>query len=731
LSLQGVYLPFVTDEFCGLLDPSGFVPRAVCGRWTQWEIMLNNVSDLLIALAYVLIPIILVYFTRRRRDLPFSWMFLVFGAFIVSCGCTHILEIVLFYYPVYHLAGWLKALTALASWAAVLCLIKIAPTALRLRSPSELEREIECRRKAESELAEKNRRLEAAEQLKDQFLANVSHELRTPLTLILSPTESLLGSSQTPATQRPTLELIRSNSLRLLQQVNDLLDYSRYQSGKLEVDRQSTEVVGLSRQLVASFEPLAQQRGIDLQFAAEAEQTRWLDQYLYERILFNLLSNALKFARQRVQVEIGFSQDRLWLKVSDDGPGVPVPDRQRIFERFQQGQSFDRQSGTGLGLALVREFCSVLGGQVEILEGPVSCFLVQLLAPLAQLPGRPPAQSSNPHRHTEFATTPVLDWPPATPSVGAQPLHSDKLLGGRPRRLALQGLPRVLLVEDEPDLAGYMALVLQGVAEVRSVRDGSLALAEVESWQPELVLSDVMMPINLLVNALKFTNRGSVLLQVDSRLTFSVVDTGEGISAVDQARIFERFAQADESLKRTHQGLGLGLAICTELLQIMGAQLQLSSQPGQGSRFWFQLKLPQAQKPTNQLDSEVSRRYKLLLVEDHPLNRAALRVLLEQAGQYVATAESGIQALDLVDRQAFDVAVLDLQLPDMDGFEIASAIRQRQPRLPLLALTAHAGEEWRNRCLKAGFKAFLTKPVDPAELLRVITDVYAETIYTD
>lgn len=900
------------------------MPRAVCGQWTRWEIVLNNVSDLLIALAYVLIPIILVYFTRRRRDLPFSWMFLVFGAFIITCGCSHILEIVLFYYPVYHLAGWLKALTALASWAAVLCLVKIAPAALSLRSPLELEREIESRQRAEAELAEKNRKLEKAERLKDQFLANVSHELRTPLTLILAPTESLLASSQTAPSQRPTLDLIRSNALRLLQQVNELLDYSRYQSGKLNVDRQSTEVVALSRQLMATFEPLAEQRRIKIVFDADAEQIRWLDQYLYERIVFNLLSNALRYARTEVRIELRFADEHLNLLVSDDGPGIAAEDRLRVFDRFQQSGSFDRHSGSGLGLALVREFASVLGGKVEIMEAPGAHFLVQLLAPVAEVPVRPGRVPANLPLQAEF-----------------------------PRVAPSQGLPRILLAEDEPDLGAYMALILSGIAEVHTVRDGSLALSEMESWRPELVLSDVMMPglsgyelcrqlkaspgwasvpvvlvtalthrdallegweagadeflykpfhptelvtrvrtllalssarrgletelldqkaelerlvgertsqlsealqraevaneaktrflgnlshelrtplaavlgmsglaltespsfsvrdklekirdcasglngiledlvefcrlesgqlklrsapfdlrallkslhgslahqawekglewelqiegpepwwvegdegrlrhvlVNLLVNALKFTDTGRVSLRVDVQYTFQVSDTGVGIGPADQDRIFDRFVQADESLKKRSQGLGLGLAICRELLQLMGSQLQLESQPGRGSRFWFQLPLALAQPTLPRHPAENQRLCKILLVEDHPLNRTALRLMLERAGHKVSAAESGSQGLALLEVEDFDLAILDLQLPDMDGFEVNSAMQARQPRLPRVALTAHAGEEWRQRCLEAGFRAFMTKPVNQEELLAVIAELSA------
>lgn len=344
----------MNDQFCGLLSPEGFVPRAVCGQWTTWEILLNNVSDLLIALAYTLIPLILVHFARRRKDLPFSWVFLVFGAFIITCGCTHVLEIVLFYYPVYHLAGWLKALTALASWGAVAALIYIAPKALTLRSPRELERlnellaaEVAQRQEAEADLARKNQRLEESERLKDDFLANVSHELRTPLTLILSPTESLLEAKETrsEAQQRELLTLILMNSKRLLQLVNDLLDFSRYRAGRLEVHREPTAVHHFVLRLLDNFAQMAATKSIELKLESQTQQVCLLDRYLFERILFNLVANALRHtpAHGWVKVQLAYRENRLHLNVQDSGPGVEPGEIPFLFERFRQGRGQSRQ----------------------------------------------------------------------------------------------------------------------------------------------------------------------------------------------------------------------------------------------------------------------------------------------------------------------------------------------------------------------------------------------------
>ena len=132
----------MTDFFTRLLDPSGFVPRRACGDWTPGLIWLHNVSDVLIWLAYLAIPLVLVVIARRRMDVPFRAVSVLFIAFILTCGFTHFLDMVMFYNPLYRLSGLMKAMTALASWATVFALVRVMPEVLSFRSPAELEREI-------------------------------------------------------------------------------------------------------------------------------------------------------------------------------------------------------------------------------------------------------------------------------------------------------------------------------------------------------------------------------------------------------------------------------------------------------------------------------------------------------------------------------------------------------------------------------------------------------------
>lgn len=247
--------------------------------------------------------------------------------------------------------------------------------------------------------------------------------------------------------------------------------------------------------------------------------------------------------------------------------------------------------------------------------------------------------------------------------------------------------------------------------------------------------------VNYLANAIKFTERGKIALRGSKLeetangylLRFEVADTGIGISPAEQALLFEPFSQADSSTTRRFGGSGLGLAITRQIARLMGGDAGVDSTPGEGSVFWFTAWLGKGEgRPSASAaialasDEETLRRdhggKRILLVEDEPINREIAQMLLEDVGLVVETAEDGLAALQLAEKSDYALILMDMQMPKMDGIEATKAIRQLpgHQATPILALTANAFASECERCLSAGMNDFITKPVDPARLSRIL-----------
>ncbi len=244
--------------------------------------------------------------------------------------------------------------------------------------------------------------------------------------------------------------------------------------------------------------------------------------------------------------------------------------------------------------------------------------------------------------------------------------------------------------------------------------------------------------LNLLSNAIKFTHQGGVQLEVSSRprdsasidLVFRIIDTGIGIPEEKRQVIFEAFRQADGSITRKYGGSGLGLAIASRLVERMGGEMQLESTVGQGSAFTIFLPSPLARK-TPEAASAGSpaapplNPLRILVAEDNDINLLLIHRLLEKGGHTVESVQDGLAALDRACRDRYDVILMDVQMPLMDGLTAARRIREAENgrRTPIVALTAHALETERERCLASGMDAVLTKPFDAPTLEHTLRGV--------
>jgi CheY-like chemotaxis protein len=246
--------------------------------------------------------------------------------------------------------------------------------------------------------------------------------------------------------------------------------------------------------------------------------------------------------------------------------------------------------------------------------------------------------------------------------------------------------------------------------------------------------------VNLVGNAIKFTTNGKVTVNVGLHeapadgvhLHFSVADTGIGIPMENQARIFDPFEQADSSITRRYGGTGLGLTISSRLVEMMGGRLWLNSEPGRGSTFHFTAVLGRAEPPASNPafpspSTTPARTLAILVAEDNIVNQKVIVRMLTKRGHAVTVVGNGQEALNALEMASFDLVFMDVQMPEMGGFEATARIRAAETdgrrRLPVIAMTAHAMKGDRERCLEAGMDGYVSKPIERAALLRTIEEV--------
>jgi signal transduction histidine kinase len=471
-------------EYLERLADAPFSPHRHCYFNLPALIWLHVTSDLLIGLSYVAISLSLAYLVYRIRNLPFSGMFLAFGVFIVSCGLTHFMDVLVIWDARYWLQGFIKVLTALSSVGTALLLPPLIPKVVAFVRTAELSEERKRRLETtNAELEQLYKQVRQLDQLKTEFFANVSHELRTRLTLVLGPTEKLLASDGVTAEQRQALETVALNARTVLKHVNDLLDLARLEAKQMTVRYAAADLARLVRLEADHFEALAQERRIELGIEAPPSLPAQCDAAKIERVLLNLLSNAFKFVPDggRIRVSLRTEGTNAFLSVADSGPGVAPEMREIIFERFRQGDGApaQRHSGTGLGLAIVQDFVALHRGTIAVDAAPEggARFTVQL--PLAAPVGAVLEGAVDEAGSAETARQEAALLRP-------HPAEADGIHG--------QGEALVLVVEDNPDMRRFVAETLAQDFRTATAGDGREGLQKALELRPDLILSDVMMP---------------------------------------------------------------------------------------------------------------------------------------------------------------------------------------------------------------------------------------------
>jgi signal transduction histidine kinase/CheY-like chemotaxis protein len=522
----------------------------------------------------------------------------------------------------------------------------------------------------------KQKRLKEYNQAKSDFLARMSHEIRTPMNGMLGMAELLLATDLTQK-QIKFASAIRRSGETLLVIINDILDFSKIEAGKLKLETVDVDLRVIIEEVAELFAERAYSNGLELVIAIPNDVPTKVrgDPVRLQQILTNLLSNAIKFTKQGdilIRLELIDEQPdtlNLRLSVEDTGVGVSVTAQNRIFDTFSQadGSTTRKYGGTGLGLAITKQLVEMMGGNIGV--------------------------ESEPGNGSSF-------W--FTLSFKKQPRQASSAISA------------------PPQLIGRRVLVLDHNAENREILQ-----CYMNAWK--LIVETAENTLQALEKFRSIDIENSIEIVMLDQTTL----TREGITLAG-------FHQSDAKLRETPLILlsSLNEAQNQESISKIKVTSYLTKPVGRQQLFdclmeVFTTVQPQ-EKPKPNIPAETkiamsSSRSRVLLVEDNPVNQEVALGMLELLDYQVTVAENGLEALQIITQHSFDLVLMDCQMPEMDGYTTTETIRRHEQNsgsdqhLPIIALTANAMKEDRDRCLAVGMDEFLSKPFTQEQLLEVMT----------
>ncbi len=705
-------------EFFQSLFSSDYMPHGACYMWQQDLLLLHVGSDALIALSYFSIPFAILYFVRRRTDLAYKNIAFLFSAFILACGLTHMMGIWSVWEGIYHVTGYFKAGTAIISVVTAITIWPMLPKALAIPGPDQLkstnetlQKELADREILEQKLRKHQDELEALVYERTKELEKANRELVAAFDQLEQSAQGLKSSEE-----RFALAAKASNS--------GIWDWIDIDQEKGWWSPRFYELLGYENNEIPAthtqFRKLLHPE--DRKHAAEAVE-------------------ALKAGRTSFDVEYRLktkAQGYKWFR------GRGVINRSGALSTTRMVGSIadiDRQKLAETNLVSYAEQLKMARDKAESGTRAKSEFLAnmshEIRTPMNSILG-----------FTDVLKDSDLD--------DEQQKHLDIIRDSGRRLISL--INNILdLSKIEAGHVQFKKTVFSPEDLVRSVLEMFVVHAqekqnelhyEIDAGVPATLLGDQQriqqLLINLVANAVKFTEYGRVEVSVfsapinNNRLALSMIvqDTGIGIPREKLEDIFNNFTQVDASDTRTFGGSGLGLAISQRLAQLMGGSISVNSKLGEGSIFEARVVVqcaPRQVKVKPRLEDRppiVNRegpQLDILLAEDDPSSRHLAAYVVKQMGHQIEIATNGREAIQHLSKKRYDIILMDIQMPGIDGLQVTEHIRKtihqdRQPRI--IAVTARTMQGEKERFLAAGMDAYLSKPYTRDQLIAVLNQAF-------